>query len=97
MQIFISKNKKALSFIFIKYKLTFIKKTFIYSKSKMLSDTSTSNAAKSQEKVLNIDRKRALWIVVCQSVILISYVTFMLFNSSKFTTVSVVLMSIMVQ
>lgn len=63
----------------------------------MLSDTSTSNAAKSQEKVLNIDRKRALWIVVCQSVILISYVTFMLFNSSKFTTVSVVLMSIMVQ
>jgi len=62
----------------------------------MLSDSQASTQLKSQEKVLNIDRKRALYIVITQSILLLSYTILLILNAKKFTTLSVVLMSILV-
>ena len=51
---------------------------------------------KSQESTLHSDRKKALGIVITQSILLIAYLVIEIINAQKFTTLSLVLLYVLV-
>ena len=51
---------------------------------------------KSQETTLHSDRKKALGIVITQSMLLIAFTVIEILNASKFTSLSLILLYVMV-